>query len=177
MRLVFSALFWLGLVLASGAQAEGGSAAERPDRTGWIGVWVLDREASDPIRPLLERMGAPGAARRMADRLTPTLTVTAIPDDGLRMVTESRVRTTRQDLVPDGAARESEDGRGRKVVSRAAWDEDGRLVVRQQNHLEADRIVEVQSSWARIEDRLELTIRVDDADAPLEIRRVFRRKS
>ncbi|MEM7413499.1 MAG: hypothetical protein AAF430_24920 [Myxococcota bacterium] len=154
------------------------TAAENASDPGdsYIGVWQLDGDASDPIGPLLEVMEAPWVARKMADVMEPTLTITPL-GDGLRIVNENPIQTTDTPMPADGVERERKDPLGRKVVSSEVWNDAGELVVTQQNYVDADRIVVITSTWARVDDHLELRNRIDTDDGPMRIRRVFRAKT
>ncbi len=112
----------------------------------------------------------------MAAVATPTLTISARGDGKLRMINQNAIRTTDRTIVADGSERETEDALGRKVIESATWDTLGQLVVTQKNHIEADRVVEVTSTWARVGETLRLTLRADSEERPLSIRRVFRPK-
>lgn len=165
------------LVLNSPGVGRGEDPKAPPGLIGnFVGIWLLDRDASDPMGPLLELMKAPWIARRMAAVVTPTLTISRLGERGLRVVSESRIRTTDREIPADGVERERQDARGRKVVGKATWNDAGQLVVIQQNHIESNRVIEVSSTWARVGDTLEFTIRAQGEDGPLSIRRVFRRK-
>ena len=156
----------------AGAGAESTGTATAKDLAG---VWKLDRDASDAVAPMLERMDAPWIARRMADSMSPTMTVTPLADGRLHIRNENPIRTTEQELPLDGVAREARDAMGRKVVRTASWD-DGHLVVTSRNYVEADRIVSVESTWTRSGDTLVIVNRIDPDGDVLVIRRVFQRE-
>ena len=156
--------------------AEDASRASRPDLDAWTGVWVLDKEASDRIGPLLKLLDAPWIARTLADRLTPTLTITVLGERGLSVVNENRLQTSERMLWADGIERERRDPSGRKVLSKEFWTATGQLVVSDRIPID-DRVVVVTSTWERVGEGLELTIRAGAGDGSLEIRRIFRRRS
>lgn len=168
---VFAVLLILPFA-GAGAGAEPTGTATAKDLAG---VWKLDREASDSVAPMLERMDAPWIARRMADSMSPTMTVTALPNGRLHIRNENPIRTTEQELPLDGVAREAQDAMDRKVVRTASWD-DGHLVVTSRNYVEAGRIVSVESTWTRSGDTLVIANRIDPDGDALIIRRVFQRE-
>jgi len=138
------------------------------------GIWLLDLEASDPIAPMLEAMGAPWIVRKMAPMMTPTMTITALPHGGVRVVNENPIQTTRQEIYVDDTLREREDPLGRRVISKASWNQDGDLVVSQKNFVDDDRSVQITSTWTREGDELSITNRIDAQDKPQTVRRIFR---
>lgn len=153
-----------------------GPRADRADARDWAGVWRLDRDASDPIEPLLELMEAPWLARKIANAMTPRLTITLLPDGALRILNENPIKTTDREMRADGVRRARTDALGREVVSEEAWTEDGELVVTETTHVGDDRVVVVTSTWRRVENGLEFTARSETDSGPLVIRRVFRRE-
>jgi hypothetical protein len=154
-----------------------GKAEDNPGPgSAYEGVWLLDGDASDPIESLMKLMDAPWIARKLAEVMTPTLTITVLADGGLRMVNENPIQTTDRQMPVDGVEREWKNPLGRKVVSREVWNDAGQLVSTQQNYIDDDRVVVVTSTWARVGDDLEITNRVETEDGPLLIRRIFRRK-
>jgi len=159
----------LALPLVATADEEPG-----PGRA-FVGVWVLDNEASDEAEPLLELLDTPWLARKMAGSVTPTLTIRLRGDGGLNVLNENPLHTDDRVLVPDGVWRQEEDPLGRKVVSSELWNEAGQLILWQKNYIDAGRVVEITSTWARVGDHLEFTNRTEAGDTPLAIRRVFRR--
>ena len=148
-------------------------AAEPHPGESLAGTWKLDRAASDPIRPLLELLDAPWIARRMADTMSPTMQVSPAPNGGLRVVTANPLRTTDVVYPADGTDNTREDPLGRSVVTRERWLAPGRLVITQENQGE-DGGVQVETTWERVEERLELRIVAQGPDGPVRILRVFR---
>lgn len=156
--------------------AKDGSRPERADLVEWAGVWILDRDASDPIGPLMKLLDLPWIARKVADVMTPILTITVLGDGSLRMVNENPIQTTDRKMPADGIEREREAPAGRRVVSSEVWSDAGQLVAVDQNHIDDDRVVVVTSTWARVREDLVLEIRLEAEDGPLVIHRIFRRK-
>lgn len=120
------------LVLPASGLAEEASHRE----SAYVGVWLLDREASDSIAPLMELMDAPWIARKLADSMAPTLTITVLGDAGLRMVNENPIQTSDRQMPVDGVERARKDPLGRKVVSSETWNDAGQLVVTQKTHVD-----------------------------------------
>ncbi|GEM_PF-2332973 len=171
-RLLLLAVTAIAVALAPIAMTEPSGATAKD----LVGVWQLDRDASDSVAPMLERMDAPWIARRMADSISPTMTVTVLPGGGLRIRNENPIRTTEQELPLDGVAREARDAMDRRVVRSASWDS-GHLVVTSRNYVEVDRIVSVESTWTRSGDTLVIANRLDPEGDALVIRRVFQRQT
>ncbi len=177
MKRILIAVATLGLLWTPrGMRADSTHVADVNPASNYVGVWLLDREASEPIGPLLKLMEVPWFVRKMAAVVTPTLTISTPGDGRLRMINQNTIRSTDRAIVADGSERETEDALGRKVIESATWNELGQLVVTQKNHIEADRVVEVTSTWARVGQTLELTLSADSEVRPLSIRRVFRPK-
>jgi len=164
------------LLLPRPVPAESTPAADPNHASALVGVWVLDHEASQSITPLLELLEAPWVARKMAAVATPTLTITATGDGGVHLINQNAIRTTDREIVADGGERERKAAFGRKTVESATWNERGQLIVTQRAYIEAGRVVEVTSTWARLGEALQLTLRADSKEGPLSIRRVFRPK-
>jgi hypothetical protein len=169
-----NALFAMVAALLLALPAPGMAEDISGPASAYVGVWLLDLEASDSIEPLMNLIDAPWIARKLADSMTPTLTITLLGDGGLRLVNENPIQTTDQRMPADGVEREREDPLGRKVVSSQVWNDAGQLVVTQKNHVDEDRIVVITSTWARAGDHLELVNTAETEDGPLRIRRVFR---
>lgn len=145
-------------------------------KLNFVGVWLLDRDASDSIGPLMTLIEAPWIARKLASLMTPTVTITALDDGGLRMVNENPIKTTDENMPVDGVERGRKDPLGRNVVASQSWNDSGHLLVIQKNHIGSDRVVLVESIWERVNDHIEVTNNVETEDGPLVIRRIFRRK-
>ena len=142
----------------------------------YVGIWLLDLEASDSIEPLMRAMEAPWIARKLANAMTPTMIITPLAEGGLRMINENPISKTDQELPADGVKRARKDPLGRKVVSSEMWSESGQLVITQENHADDGRILGVESTWARVGDRLEITNRFQSEKGPARVLRVFRPK-
>ena len=162
------------LLLGGGAHAGDTSRPDAVAKSDLTGVWLLDLEESDPIEPMLEAMDAPWIVRKMAPMMTPTMTITALPHGGVRVINDNPIRTTRQEIFVDDTFREREDPLGRKVVSKASWNERGALVVSQKNYVEEDRSVQITSTWHREANELSITNRIERKDGPVIVRRLFR---
>jgi hypothetical protein len=166
------------LSLASSiAPADDARSEPRGAASVFTGVWILDRDASDSIAPLMEAIDAPWIARKMANVMTPTLTISLLGDDGLRVVNENPIRNSDQDMPADGIDRERTDPLGRKIVSKESWNDAGQLVVTQRNHVDSKRVVVIESTWSRVGDHIEIENHIEAKDSPLRIRRIFRRQS
>ena len=166
------------LLLSSSTAANDLSKGSSGEARGevWVGTWLLDREASDSVEPMLVAMRAPWIARKAAAVMTPTMTITALEHGGLRVVNDNPIRQTDEEIFVDGVARERRDALDRKVVRSAAWSEAGQLVVRNLNHVERDEVVEVTSTWSVAGNTLEISNAIQAEDGPIVIRRVFRKQ-
>lgn len=157
-------------------QASGAGAEPAAPLAEYAGVWQLDRDASDPVGPMLERMEAPWIARRIADSMAPEMTLTPLPGGNVHVRNENPIQTTEQTLSPDGVERASEDPMGRRVLRSAEFDAAGRLVVTSRTYVDADRAATVESTWTRPDETLVIVNRLDPDGDTIVIRRVFRRE-
>lgn len=167
------------LVLAMPASARGADDAhpvDATDRSEWAGVWQLDRDSSDPIEPLLKQMEVAWVTRKIGNAMSPTLTISVLPNGGLRVLNQNPIQTTDRQIPAHGTPYERTDTLGRRVVSKEWWNDAGQLVVVDENHFDDDRIVVVTSTWTCAGDHIDLMNHVETEDGPLLIRRIFRRK-
>ncbi len=157
------------------AEAPRDGAPTRVPLEAWVGEWTLDRDASDSVEPLLVLLDTPWVMRKAAGAMTPTFTFRVLPSgDGLHWVNENPIMRRERELKGDGVERSLEDPLGRTYTTRETWSDEGALRMRQ-THRVGRRRVEVDATWARVGDRLEVVNRAQGADGPIEIRRVFRR--
>lgn len=147
-----------------------------PDQKAWVGIWTLDKEASDPIDQMMDVLEVPWYAKALAGTFTPSFTVT-LHGAGLDWASESPLGSRTQYFRMDGAIYPGTDQLDRKFKQSSRWAPDGKLIIDRTTELPSGNNVAVRSRWALEGDQLTNHLKVEPSEAkPFELHRVFVRE-
>jgi hypothetical protein len=158
------------------AASEAQDASSEP--RDYSGSWRLDKHASDPIGPLLERQGYSWIRRKAADAMSITLVVEASESE-VKESFDSTLVSRERLMLMDGEYRDAKDALGNPIRVRSFWNEEGSLVVEEQVTLPDGKpglsrmTRQVASDGSGMTNLIELVV---EGEATLRSRRVFQRE-
>lgn len=116
-------ILWLALAAHASevvASAGCGDAREAPAELRLDGTWVLDRDSSDALDPLLEAEGVSYVLRKVIDSLIVTQVITQ-DDDVLSIQLLTAYKSLQQTLIVDGEARTEPRADGGSIEISHRW--------------------------------------------------------
>ena len=105
-----------------------GLTARAQSRPDFRGAWVLDRNASESLEPLLEAQGVPVLERRVYARLNVTLKVEQ-NSQRVKIVFITPLASDVEDLPTDGQVGERDVPFLGTVRFQSTWSEDGKILI------------------------------------------------
>lgn len=141
------------------------------------GTWVLDKQASGDLDPLLEARGASWMERKAAKGLSVTQTI-AQDGDTLRIEVDTSLKDSNETVQVDGVAREQQTPKGDVATVTHRWDGDAwvsQIVAKGPSGetVTVTRTTSVSVDGATLTTRIRF-VRGDEA--PVEVSRVYGRQ-
>lgn len=153
-----------------------GTAARAQPRPDFRGSWVLDRQASESLEPLLEAQGVPALERKVVARLNVILKVEQT-SQRVKIVFITPLASDVEDLPTDGQAGEREVPFLGTVRFHSAWSEDGKVLITRSEAREGTVSATVRRYLDEGKRFVHATTVVGADGRTFSARRVFRKKA
>lgn len=141
------------------------------------GTWVLDKQASGDLDPILQASGASWVERQAARGLKVTRTIEQ-DGDTLRIAIDSSARDSEETVQVDGVPRQRTTGRGEVATVTHRW-EGAAWVSESLSESEAGQSVRVTQTKTLSADGATMITRIQlvrGDEAPIGVDRVYRRQ-
>jgi hypothetical protein len=141
------------------------------------GTWVLDKQASEDLDPILQASGASWLERQAAKGVKVTRIIKQ-DGDTLHIEVDSSAKDSEETVTVDGVSRQRTSDRGRVATVTHRWDGDA-WVSESVTQDEAGQTVRVTQTNTVSADgaTMTTTIRLErGSDAPIAVDRVYRRQ-
>ncbi len=144
-------------------------------RVDFSGQWQLDRQASEPLDPLLKAHGVSDVTRALIDKV-PVAQIITQTDDELTIEVKSGFLSGKEKIVTTGQRYQRRDFSGEQLEMVSFWSADGMSLITQGSDASQKEHLQAVRCRGEDEDSMEVRIEYTTADGKtLTNRRVFRR--